>query len=267
MSSAIARKYLVFTFIAAIAVSTLACVQYPLLDATLPITAESAHFVYHWGTNDGEDASACPIDTNRQERYFTWLCEALAIDPPSFRIHYYKYRDREEIARVTGRVGNAFAESDKERFHTIWQYDNHECVHVIADTFFGVPPLLFNEGLAVAHQATEIEGVFIPRWNGDDFHALCANALREGTLLSLDDVITSEAFATFPATTTYPLAGSFTRYLIDTYGIAKMKTYCAVSRFKDNGEATARKIESAYGTPLTTLWDAWHTFLRSYGYF
>jgi hypothetical protein len=127
----------------------------------------SIHFDYYYSENDKDI-----IDTTWQEKYYNWLIDTLNLES-EIKLEYYKYRDREHLKRVTGRETNGFGEIGTKRFHTIWKVDSHESVHLIVTLLIGHPPAIFNEGIAVAHQADYFKYPdFIPGWNGQDFNKL-----------------------------------------------------------------------------------------------
>ena len=135
----------------------------------LSTRVESAHYVYLHAAGDA-------VDPLWQERYYDWLIGQLGVDPGQ-KLEYRKYRDRAHLRALTGRNTNGFAEPGTIRFHTIWPIDNHEGVHTIVILRLGHPPALFNEGIAVAHQAILVSDVFEVRWNGQRLDDLAAQRL------------------------------------------------------------------------------------------
>ena len=221
----------------------------------LTVVTQTVHYTVRAAPGDS-------VDVAWQDRYFEWVTQALEVDP-SPRLEYLKYRDRAHLKALTSRETNGFAEPGTTRFHTIWPMDNHEGVHTLVVLQIGHPPALFNEGVAVAHQTDPARGVFTPQWNGSDLHQLAKNYDAAGRLPALAPLIRSTAFFDFDTNITYPCAGSFVRYLIDTHGLASFKAYAGTATFDDAPATTDERFQAAYGRPLAAVWDAWRTWLRT----
>ena len=216
---------------------------------------ESAHYVYLHAPDDA-------VNSVLQEQYHEWLVDQLDVVPDE-RLEYRKYRDRAHMRAVTGRNTNGFAEPGTVRFHTIWPFDNHESVHSLVTLYLGHPPALFNEGIAVAHQALFSGNEFVLRWNGRHPDDIAAEQLRAGQLPTLDQVIESPRFFDFNESVMYPVAGSFVRYLIDQHGLARLKTYFGNSAFSHSAAQTRAAFLAAYGITVDDAWTAWRTWLAS----
>lgn len=219
----------------------------------LSVREESAHYVYLHATNDAVDIVA-------QERYHEWLVGQLGI-PGDEKLEYRKYRDRAHIRSLTGRTTNGFAEPGTVRFHTIWPLDNHECVHTLVILHFGHPPALFNEGIAVAHQALFIGNAFVLRWNGQHPDAIAAERLAAGQIPSLDQLLESPRFFDFDENLMYPVSGSFVRYLIAHHGLTPLRAYFAAANFNHSAAQTRAAFRAAYGISVDEAWAAWRASL------
>jgi hypothetical protein len=223
-------------------------------NTALTQTITSSHFVFHLAPGDSVDAAW-------QDRFFDWLMPTLQLQP-SPPLDYHKYRDRAHLQAVTGRTTNGYAEPGTTRFHTIWPTDNHESVHTIVILQMGFPPALFTEGVAVAHSTDPSAGILTPRWAGTDIHALARGYDAAGRLPPLTSLLRSVDFFNFDQNIMYPCSGSFVRYLIDTYGLAPLKTYFAASTFDDAASATEAKFLDAYGRSIGSVWEDWRARIR-----
>lgn len=220
--------------------------------------SESAHFIYYSAADD------TGIDTLWQERFYGWLSDQLAVTNTE-KFNYYKYRDRNHILKLTGKNTNGFADPKTLNFYTIWKVDNHEFTHAFVTRKIGHPPALFNEGIAVAYQATyNPAGGMVPSWNGQDYHTLAKGFKNNGTLPTLTTLLGYNSFWSVDAGITYPVAGSFVRYLITTYGVTKLKTYISGAAFTDNETKIRSDVFSVYGVPLDSLWGNWERFIAAY---
>lgn len=224
-------------------------------EESLPRQGESQHFAY-FSTSPGQ------VDTAYQERHYAWVVTKLALSYPG-KIGYYRYADRAHLERATGKVTNGFAEPEKGRFHSIWPTDNHEYVHVLFASQVGLPSALFTEGVAVAHQGASFTGSFDgpPLWNGSSVNQLARKHLAEGTLPSLDQLVESNRFRSHDSQMTYPIAGSFVRYLIDQAGVERFKQFAARSGNTDSQRTIESDFQAVYGESLASWWSRWHAFL------
>lgn len=247
------QRWLVFTGLALTACGggpTKPSAQFPAL-IQLNTTA---HYVFYGAPDDS-------VDSVWQEQFHEWVIGALQVESTP-RLEYNKYRDAAHLKALTGHdSGTGFAESDSVRFHTIWPRDNHEVVHTIVMLRIGHPPPLFNEGVAVAHQTFPDRGRFTPTWNGTDLHLLARGYHQSGRVPALSALLRGSDFFGHDSNITYPCAGSFVRYLIDTYGLAVFKAYVASARFEDSPATTAARVNAAYGRSIDDLWNEWRGWL------
>lgn len=221
--------------------------------------AESANFVYYAVPGD-------EVDPDFQERHYAWAMDRLGLSY-SNPIEYRKYRNREHLERVTGRQTNGFAEPSRGRFHTIGPIDNHEYIHVVFVTLVGDSPALFNEGVAVAHHGASVRGEFEgdPNWGGTSVHDIAENYRVAGTLPELTELAVSHRFREYDPEITYPVAGSFVRYLIDESGIDAFRDYVGRTGPNDDYGAIAADFQAVYGEALESSWERWLTFLEGQG--
>ena len=224
--------------------------------SALPVTSESVNFRYHTSSGD-------TIDTNWQEIYHSWAVARLGVQVPQ-KIDYYKYRTRQDMGDHTGRYNtNGFAEPAKFEIHTLWSTDNHEVVHIYT-ALIGRPSDFFNEGIAVAFQTNPATGDFESTFNGQPVHQACREYLQLGTLaLPLDRAVPTNDFrAISDQVLSYREAGSFMRFLLDTYGIERVREFFRISSRDDNLQTIRQRFANAVGVSLTEAEAAWTTMLR-----
>lgn len=220
----------------------------------LSLTRTSEHYLFHMAPGDN-------VDIAWQETYYQWIVAQLAVQP-SERLEYHKYRNRAHLQGVTGRATNGFAEPGTARFHTIWARDDHEGVHTLVTLYIGHPPALFNEGLAVAHHVDPTSSDLTPRWSSQSVHTIARNVDQAGNLPPANTLVTSTGFFSFDTNITYPVAGSFVRFLIDRYGLARMKAFVSGSAFDDSALRTVTRFIGAYGKTVDEMWTEWRAWLR-----
>lgn len=214
----------------------------------------STHFNYFMSKDDY-------VDTVFQEFYINWLMGEFNTQLIN-KIDYYKFKDINHIYELTGIYGNAFMRDGK--VFTIWPVDNHECVHVLTSAHFGRPRDFFNEGIAVAHSAYWINGVQIIDFNGEDFNLTSKQLLSEVRLPGILHLINDNNFRGVGDLTTYPVSGSFVRYLIDEYGLGLMIEFFICSNRNDSDQKVQNDFESIFGLSLVDAWLNWREFIRNY---
>jgi hypothetical protein len=205
-------------------------------------------------------ASGDSIQVDRQLAYHAWVQRELGITAAR-RITYNKYLSREHMGEVIGVSNtNAWAEARAYAIHTIWPYDNHECVHLYASAL-GMPVSLLTEGLAVAFQTNPIANDFVPRWSGTFVHDLARTFRTDGRLVPIDQILQSSQFRSHDLDVVYPEAGSFARFLIDAYGLATFKNLYGQVTSNDVAVIVAAKFASVYGKSVGQLEAEWWAVL------
>ena len=242
-----------------LALATAACGASPTTPSSsftsfaLVVGAETAAFEYRYAPNDS-------VNVDWQEAYHRWATAALEILTPR-RIRYNKYLSRQHMASLIGTGNtNGFANAELFEIHTIWPTDNHEVVHLYSSAF-GRPVALWSEGLAVALQTDPASGDFVPRWSRVpvDDHARTFRA--QGRLIPLTELRTTEGFRRFDANVTYPEAGSFVRFVLNTCGLAGVKRLFGSGSPADTADSVSAQYESACGQTLQDAERAWLSML------
>lgn len=157
-------------------------------------------------------------------------------------VSIFAVEDRDRMEDLIGRRTNATAYHASNALCLIWSGSGrasatHELLHVVAMNTWGVPDRWVNEGAAVDATGP---------WRGHDLHAVCKRRRADGTLPSLSDI--TRRFNALPSTDSYPAAGSFIRYLRETYGLATLRAVW------DGGD---RVLPEVTGLDLAALEAAW----------
>ena len=148
------------------------------------------------------------------------------------------------------------------RLHTIWPTDNHEVVHVYAGAW-GSPVALFGEGFAVAHQMNPATGDFVARWSGTPVHELARRFRAAGQLPSIAVLADTNAFRAQDPNITYPVAGSFVRFLIDMEGIGQMRRLYGAMTSQASLSAVRTAFQQIYGFTLDEAERRWLSTLST----
>ena len=218
-------------------------------------TQQSTHFTFHYSPGDN-------VDPARTEAFYTWITDQLSIDT-SRRIEYYKYVDVAQKRRLSGKIGNAFADASTFSVHTIFGWDNHETTHLITSTV-GIQVGLFDEGIAVAFETDPYNHWVTPNWNGQPPHAWAKQFLQQGKLPNLTAILDNEQFRAADSNITYPTSGSFVEYLVDQYGIAKVLQLFPGASYLDAPALNQARFQKTFGISLAQAEQAWRIFLLQY---
>jgi len=220
----------------------------------LPLVAETANYSYRASGGD-------TINTAWQERYHAWATATLGVTPRQ-RIVYFKYTSRSHMESVIG-VGNTNAWADPVAYviHTIWPTDNHEVVHLFTSGW-GSPGALVNEGMAVAFQIDPARDL-IPRWSGTPLHDLTRQFRQQGRFVPLSALIETSSWRSQDGNVVYPESGSFMRWLIDGYGLDRIRALFARAAGPNESAVGVRAgFAAVYGVSLDELEQAWLAFLE-----
>ncbi len=185
--------------------------DYSKIEKVLNKEISTEHFIYHMSKDDS-------VKQYWEENYYNWLTKKLNITPTE-KIHYYKYKDVNQKYLLTGSKGNAITLDD--RIHTVIPYDNHELVHVLVGKYIGNPPKMFTEGIAVAHQTNPFENDFIPKWGKEPIDKIVYELNGKSQIPPLDSLLVMSQYFKYSENITYPISGSFVKYLLQIYGYEK----------------------------------------------
>jgi tetratricopeptide (TPR) repeat protein len=177
---------------------------------------------------------------------------------PTERIHIYLYRSEEEKQALVGAARTQFAKpwlaelhiNDKPFPHTSL---HHELAHVMAapagsgpfrvTTRFGLWPLMgVIEGFAVAADDPTQGELTLHQW--------AAGMRRQKLAPDMRKLMGTEGFYQSAPSRAYTVAGSFLRFLADTYGPEKVRALYAYADF-----------QKAYGRSLDELVTEWERYV------
>ncbi len=210
---------------------------------------ETDNFIIHYppGSPQAEDIELIAMD---HEWRYKQLKEALDLDSNE-KIKSYIYPDIETRKRLSGAGETTIANPIHNEIHLI--YDSfphpvlkHELVHVMAGEFG-------NDILKLSPKIGLLEGIAVAiDWRGQRFtpHQWSKAMIEIGIAPQIKDIV-GFGFWYAPAEVSYTIMGSFSRYLIDTYGIDKFKTVYKTGDF------------SIYDKNLNVLALEWQEFLKT----
>lgn len=220
----------------------------PFVQKTLVGRYETEHFMIHY---DPESEPDVRLLAAAHEFHLRSVLETFAL-PRTERIRSYVYPSADSKRRLMGAGSTEITKPWNREVHITRQSVNgtlrHELVHVVAAPF-GVPVLRASlstglvEGLAMA-----VDG----RWGYRTLHQYAAAMRATGIAPDIQTMMTITGFAQQSSSVSYVLAGSFCRFLIDTYGIRPLLVVYGSGEF-----------EEAYRQPLSHLVASWNQFLDS----
>jgi|GEM_PF-1324948 len=233
-------------------------------DDTNWLVSESVHYFiyYRLGSPAAEDIEEI---SENLDSCFTDVLNQLEVNYEA-KIHYYLYNSKEDLQRNTRRDYFGFASREFQCAAQIYssrftKLNAHETAHIIVCNTIGMPKLYFlEEGIAeaVAHAHDE--------WSPGrlSLHCKAKMCLYLGRLFSLDTLADNDRFKEIYHSESghdyYVACGSFVRYLIDRYGLAKFKFLLPRA-----GENNYKKIfQEIYGKNIHDFEKEWHEFLRNY---
>jgi len=213
---------------------------------------ESQHFIYY--TQPGQSIPDGSVKLN--ETTYAKVAELFPATRAT-KIKYYKYRSQTDLQQAFGRPRKGYAHQTDEgsAVHSVYSCHPHEVIHAITYPI-GRPPAFFEEGLAVAYDwrfALE-EG---------EVHALARRKLLQQQLFPLRSILTTSGFRAYNSITSYIEAGSFVKYLMDTYGPDKMRSLFTLPRYSDSREIEIA-FKAIYGQSLSEMESEWRTFLPAW---
>lgn len=219
-------------------------------------TYTSAHYVFHYLPGSAAERDIEQIAA-AQEGSFAKICRTLRVTYPE-KINYYFTDSPLEIGRIFWEEGtpcNGVALCGDNKIYAVYS-DEIKCIGAHEDThlisfLLGYPQSDFVvEGLAMF-----MDGL----WWGVANEVWTAYYKAKHPGLSVAELFDNDVFAGHGCIITYPIAGAFARYLIDTYG---MERYLAFYQY-DGGEYE-ENIQSVFDTPLydieNSFWAKMGTF-------
>ncbi len=215
----------------------------------LPGKYETDNFIIYYDPSTPEAKQIDLIAEDHEWRY-KQLKDFLQVDSNE-KIRSYIYPDTKTRKKIIGAGETTIANPIHKEIHLIYNSFphpilKHELTHVMSadfgmDVFKVSPKIGLLEGIAVAAD-----------WSGDGYtkHQWAKTMIEKGMAPRIQDII-GFGFWYSSAPVSYTLMGSFSRYLIDTYGIDKYKTLYKTGKFDQ------------YGKSIDDLVDEWTKFLNT----
>lgn len=190
---------------------------------------ETEHYIFHYSeaTKAGQDITGIAA---YQENCFHSICGVLGVTP-AFKIEYFLCDSPEEVGRIYGdnEPCNGFA-APPNKIYAVYNDQTqcigfHEDAHIISFTINRPNCPAITEGLAM---------YFDRKWWGIQNLDWTGFYLKTGRYTSIDKLLDRNTFFAVDCTFTYPIMGSFTDWLISTYG---MERYLRFYKQQDSASA------------------------------
>lgn len=176
----------------------------------------SEHYDFHYLKGSVAERDINKIVT-LQENCFREICSLLSIQT-KIRIQYYLVDTPELVGEIYGdnEACNGFASPPNEIYAVyndeIKCIGHHEDAHILSYTINRPNSGFIREGLAM---------YFDRYWWDKTNEQWVQIFLNEGKYISVEKLLSDNIFYEYSDAVTYPIAGAFTRFLIDSYGIEK----------------------------------------------
>jgi len=199
------------------------------------LVAETEHFSYY-------TTGKLKVDVKKNERFLAKVEKLIGYEVKG-RANFYRHERSSDIFMYTGRYGvGGLTNLQTGRIHSTLAYHPHEIVHRVAGELGGDPGVFFHEGLAVALSSKG-------KWFGRDIDKLAKRAVQHYGFAAFCD-----SFGRFDMDTSYPVAGSFVDYLIETHGMEKVVLLFATCR---NGGSRDAYFARIFSQTIAEAGSAW----------
>lgn len=182
---------------------------------------KTEHYIFHCVNNKIAQNDIEIIAKTQEEAYET-ITKALNVKYETI-INYYLVNTPEEVAKLTQYPYpvNGLACFSTKSIYAVYSDEikcigPHEDAHLISE-MFGMSDLDFLcEGLAMH---------FDKRWWGIDNSLWCKYFIGEGIFPNIIKLLNNQGFNKIDCSLSYPVAGAFTSYLIEKFGIEKYRYF------------------------------------------
>ena len=178
------------------------------------LTYESQHYIFHYQQESPAERDLHMI-CDCQEACFQKITAMLQVEFP-MKIHYWLCNTPEEVGHIYGDEDpcNAFA-SIPDKIYAVYNENihcigPHEDAHLISYRINRPNSAFVREGLAM---------YFDKKWWGKSNEEWVKAFQKESRLPEITGLFSNDVFFQFDDSVTYPIAGAFTGYLIDTFGL------------------------------------------------
>lgn len=212
-------------------------------DKTEIFTTE--HYVFHYQKGSLAEKEIQMI-AQKQEDAFSKICDILHVTYPE-RIDYYFTDFPKAIGRAVWEKDipcNGVARCGRNKIYAVYTekircVGAHEDTHLISFLINYPESDFIVEGLAVALHSL---------WWGLPNETWAAYYMEKYTDLSVGSLFDNDAFAKIDSVITYPVAGAFTQFLMDTFSVERY-----LDLYKYDGCEYGEAVSSLFGVSLSEI--------------
>lgn len=205
----------------------------------------SEHYIFHYCAGSVAEKDILLI-AETQEKCFSKICSTLKVDYAE-KINYYLTDSPWEIGRVIWDEEapcNGCALCGRNKVYATYN-DNIKCIGSHEDTHLISFLMNFPESdFVVEGLAMYMDGL----WWGVPNETWAAYYKTKHVNLSVKNLFDNDTFADYGCTVTYPIAGAFTRFLIDIFGIEQY-----IELYKYTGEEYETVMQSIFHTAFEDI--------------
>ena len=206
------------------------------------VSFNSEHYVFYAHSGSYAETHFLEIACI-QERCFSEICTRTGVVFAK-RIRYYLCDSREEIGILTSGTPCNACTYDYDLIYAVYNHSvqcigYHEDAHLISYAIAIPDSIFLREGFAM---------MFDGMWHGNKNTDIIANIGKQ----SISNLFDNDYFYALSDDITYPLAGAFTEFLVERYG---MENYLNFYRAPDNPE-------SAFGASIQALENEFYNQLK-----
>jgi len=174
---------------------------------------------------------------------------------PKEKVSYYFYPSEEKFKKILGvKKVHERARWKTRELHTTKPFDDHEIIHLVLYDL-GFPPFGLAEGIVF---------YFKGDWNGEDFHMLAKDYLFQRKIPALYKMLDIDRVRKVGTSIAVPAWCSFSKYLIDRYGIKKfMQLYRETDGITEPGPFNAH-FRVIYGDDFDVIDREWRLYVLRY---
>ena len=181
---------------------------------------ETNNYIFNYNENSCAQEDIEEI-ANIQETCLEYISHILRLHP-NFKIEYYLCDSAKQVGEIYGdnEPCNGFCDLPN-KIYAVYNEDIkcigfHEDAHIISYLINRPESVFIREGLAM---------FFDKLWRGIDNKHIVSYLMKNNNFISVDKLIDDEIFYKYNCAITYPIAGSFTEWLIYTFGIDKYLSF------------------------------------------
>ena len=179
-----------------------------------------------------------------QENCYKEICSYLSIQP-NIRIQYYLLDTPELVGEIYGdnEPCNGFA-SPPDSIYAVYNEEvkcigPHEDAHILSYTINRPKSAFIREGLAM---------FFDKLWWDKTNEDWVRSFLQENKYIDINQLLLDDVFFNYSDAITYPIAGAFTKFLLENYGINKY-----ISLYRYTGDDFENKAKEVYKKEIDDL--------------